>query len=187
MLISYSGPLIIFSRQRSKPRFPRHDDFMDLGISIGAALAGIFYRLNTKYLLSPPGLRPERHYWSRCFPIFRLNEAVAAYITSAVVIFSHWDYRLFRQIAVLDSPGSRRNDGRNFTAVWFDCSPRPIPCPISSLACWRCFCWLLFQSTLCHGLGAGCRCDLSMLLGKINPVTADFSLAIPQFIAPEWT
>ena len=28
---------------------------------------------------------------------------------------------------------------------------------------------------------------LSMLLGKINPVTADFSLAIPQFIAPEWT
>ena len=28
---------------------------------------------------------------------------------------------------------------------------------------------------------------LSMLLGKINPVTADFSLAIPQFIAPECT
>ena len=55
--------------------------------------------------------------------------------------------------------------------------------PISSLACWRCFAGQAFQSTLCHGLGAGCGVILSMLLGKINPVTADFSLAIPQFIA----
>ena len=28
---------------------------------------------------------------------------------------------------------------------------------------------------------------LSLMLGKINPVTTNFSLAIPQFIAPEWT
>ena len=28
---------------------------------------------------------------------------------------------------------------------------------------------------------------LSLIMGKMNPVTVDFSLAIPQFIMPEWT
>ena len=36
------------------------------------------------------------------FPNVSLNEAVAAYITSAIVIFN-WRYRLLRQITKMDS------------------------------------------------------------------------------------
>ena len=47
VLISYSGPLIIFSKRSACPCIHRYDGVMDLGISIGAAVSGIY--LSIKY------------------------------------------------------------------------------------------------------------------------------------------
>ncbi len=43
------------------------------------------------------------------------------------------------------------------------------------------------KSTLQHGLGTACRGFTQFSPRKMNPVTVDFSLAIPQWISPEWS
>ena len=50
VLISYSGPLIIFFKLLSVLMCPRYDGVMDLGISIGAAISGIYLSIKYKTL-----------------------------------------------------------------------------------------------------------------------------------------
>jgi benzoate membrane transport protein len=123
------------------------------------------------------------------FPNISLNEAVAAYITAALVILliglsGYFDKLLKwipQSIAAAMMAGILFQFGLGlFTAT--DSMPLIVfgmvlvfliskrGSPRYSMV------WVLLSGVL-----------LSVLLGKMNSVTVDFSLAIPQWISPEWT
>ena len=87
VLISYSGPLIIFFQAAQKASV---DPSMMIswiwGISIGAAVAGIFLSIKYKVPVITAWSAPGTALLVTLFPNISLNEAVAAYITAALVI-----------------------------------------------------------------------------------------------------
>ncbi|WP_180069499.1 benzoate/H(+) symporter BenE [Acinetobacter sp. YH16038] len=190
VLISYSGPLIIFFQAAQQAQVS--PDMMISwiwGISIGAALAGIFLSIKYKIPVVTAWSAPGTALLVTLFPDISLNEAVAAYITSAVVIFligitGYFDKLLSwipQEVAAGMMAGILLQFGLGlFTAT--DTMPYIVFGMLVVFLLAKRFSpryamvWVLVAGVI-----------LSMLLGKINPVTADFSLAIPQFIAPEWT
>ncbi len=83
------------------------------GISIGAAVSGIYLSIKYKTPVITAWSAPGTALLVTLFPNISLNEAVAAYITSAIVIFFNWYYRLLRQITKMDSARRRcGHDGR---------------------------------------------------------------------------
>ena len=190
VLISYSGPLIIFFQAAQQAQVS--PDMMISwiwGISIGAALAGIFLSIKYKIPVVTAWSAPGTALLVTLFPDISLNEAVAAYITSAVVIFfigitGYFDKLLSwipQEVAAGMMAGILLQFGLGlFTAT--DTMPYIVFGMLAVFLLAKRFSpryamvWVLVAGVV-----------LSMLLGKINPVTADFSLAIPQFIAPEWT
>jgi benzoate membrane transport protein len=190
VLISYSGPLIIFFQAAQQAQVS--PDMMISwiwGISIGAALAGIFLSIKYKIPVVTAWSAPGTALLVTLFPDISLNEAVAAYITSAVVIFfigitGYFDKLLSwipQEVAAGMMAGILLQFGLGlFTAT--DTMPYIVFGMLAAFLLAKRFSpryamvWVLVAGVV-----------LSMLLGKINPVTADFSLAIPQFIAPEWT
>ncbi|ENX01192.1 hypothetical protein F899_01825 [Acinetobacter sp. CIP 101934] len=190
VLISYSGPLIIFFQAAQQAQVS--PDMMISwiwGISIGAALAGIFLSIKYKIPVVTAWSAPGTALLVTLFPDISLNEAVAAYITSAVVIFfigitGYFDKLLSwipQEVAAGMMAGILLQFGLGvFTAT--DTMPYIVFGMLAVFLLAKRFSpryamvWVLIAGVV-----------LSMLLGKINPVTADFSLAIPQFIAPEWT
>ncbi|AWD71353.1 MULTISPECIES: benzoate/H(+) symporter BenE [Acinetobacter] len=190
VLISYSGPLIIFFQAAQQAQVS--PDMMISwiwGISIGAALAGIFLSIKYKIPVVTAWSAPGTALLVTLFPDISLNEAVAAYITSAVVIFfigitGYFDKLLTwipQEVAAGMMAGILLQFGLGlFTAT--DTMPYIVFGMLAVFLLAKRFSpryamvWVLVAGVV-----------LSMILGKINPVTADFSLAIPQFIAPEWT
>ena len=190
VLISYSGPLIIFFQAAQQAQVS--PDMMISwiwGISIGAALAGIFLSIKYKIPVVTAWSAPGTALLVTLFPDISLNEAVAAYITTAVVIFiigitGYFDKLLSwipQEVAAGMMAGILLQFGLGlFTAT--DTMPYIVFGMLAVFLLAKRFgpryamVWVLVAGVV-----------LSMLLGKINPVTADFSLAIPQFIAPEWT
>ena len=190
VLISYSGPLIIFFQAAQKANISTEMMISWIwGISIGAAVAGIFLSIKFKVPVVTAWSAPGTALLVTLFPDISLNEAVAAYITSAVVIFfigitGYFDKLLSwipQEVAAGMMAGILLQFGLGlFTAT--DTMPYIVFGMLAVFLLAKRFSpryamvWVLVAGVV-----------LSMLLGKINPVTADFSLAIPQFIAPEWT
>ena len=86
VLISYSGPLIIFFQAAQQAQVsPSMMISWIWGISIGAAVAGIFLSIKFKVPVITAWSAPGTALLVTLFPNISLNEAVAAYITSAVV------------------------------------------------------------------------------------------------------
>ena len=88
VLISYSGPLIIFFQAAQRAHVST--DMMVSwiwGISIGAAVSGIYLSIKYKTPVITAWSAPGTALLVTLFPNVSLNEAVAAYITSAIVIF----------------------------------------------------------------------------------------------------
>lgn len=88
VLISYSGPLIIFFQAAQKAHVST--DMMISwiwAISIGAAVTGIFLSIRFKTPVVTAWSAPGTALLVTLFPNISLNEAVAAYITAAIVIF----------------------------------------------------------------------------------------------------
>lgn len=87
VLISYSGPLIIFPSCSACPCIHRYDGVMDLGNFNYAAVSGIYLSIKYKTPVITAWSAPGTALLVTLFPNISLNEAVAAYITSAIVIF----------------------------------------------------------------------------------------------------
>ncbi|MCW8039624.1 MULTISPECIES: benzoate/H(+) symporter BenE [Acinetobacter] len=190
VLISYSGPLIIFFQAAQKANVaPNMMISWIWGISIGAAVAGIFLSIKYKTPVITAWSAPGTALLVTLFPNISLNEAVAAYITAALVILliglsGYFDKLLKwipQSIAAAMMAGILFQFGLGlFTAT--DSMPLIVfgmvlvfliskrVSPRYSMV------WVLLSGVL-----------LSVLLGKMNPVTVDFSLAIPQWISPEWS
>ncbi len=190
MLISYSGPLIIFFQAAQKANVASNMMISWIwGISIGAAVACIFLSIKYKTPVITAWSAPGTALLVTLFPNISLNEAVAAYITAALVILfiglSGYFDKLLKwippSIAAAMMAGILFQFGLGlFTAT--DSMPLIVfgmvlvfllskrVSPRYSMV------WVLLSGVL-----------LSVLLGKMNPVTVDFSLAIPQWISPEWS
>ena len=105
VLISYSGPLIIFFQAAQKAQVSTTMMISWIwGISIGAAVAGIYLSIRYKTPVITAWSAPGTALLVTLFPHISLNEAVAAYITSA------------------EMDSSRcccGHDGWDFISVWF--------------------------------------------------------------------
>lgn len=190
VLISYSGPLIIFFQAAQRAHVST--DMMVSwiwGISIGAAVSGIYLSIKYKTPVITAWSAPGTALLVALFPHVSLNEAVAAYITSAIVIFligvtGYFD-KLLKWIPQDVAAGMMTGILFQFGIGLFTASDSMPFIVFSMLIVFLIAKRLMPRYTMIWVLAAGVL--LSLILGKMNPVDVSFSLAIPQWISPEWT
>lgn len=190
VLISYSGPLIIFFQAAQRAHVST--DMMVSwiwGISIGAAVSGIYLSIKYKTPVITAWSAPGTALLVTLFPNISLNEAVAAYITSAIVIFligitGYFD-KLLKWIPQDVAAGMMAGILFQFGISLFTASDNMPLIVFSMLIVFLIAKRLMPRYTMIWVLAAGVL--LSLILGKMNPVDVSFSLAIPQWISPEWT
>lgn len=190
VLISYSGPLIIFFQAAQRAHVST-DMMMSWiwGISIGAAISGIYLSIKYKTPVITAWSAPGTALLVTLFPNVSLNEAVAAYITSAIVIFligvtGYFD-KLLKWIPQDVAAGMMAGILFQFGIGLFTASDSMPFIVFSMLIVFLIAKRLMPRYTMIWVLAAGVL--LSLILGKMNPVDVSFSLAIPQWISPEWT
>lgn len=190
VLISYSGPLIIFFQAAQKAQVSSAMMISWIwGISIGAAVAGIFLSIKYKVPIITAWSAPGTALLVTLFPHISLNEAVAAYITSAVVIFlvgitGYFD-KLLRWIPQDVAAGMMAGILFQFGLGLFTASDSMPIIVFGMLAVFLVAKRLVPRYAMVWVLV--CGVGLSLFLGKMNPVDVHFSLAIPQFIRPQWS
>jgi benzoate membrane transport protein len=190
VLISYSGPLIIFFQAAQRAHVST--DMMVSwiwGISIGAAVSGIYLSIKYKTPVITAWSAPGTALLVTLFPHVSLNEAVAAYITSAIVIFligvtGYFD-KLLKWIPQDVAAGMMAGILFQFGIGLFTASDSMPFIVFSMLIVFLIAKRLMPRYTMIWVLAAGVL--LSLILGKMNPVDVSFSLAIPEWISPEWT
>ncbi|MDC5265925.1 benzoate/H(+) symporter BenE [Acinetobacter baumannii] len=190
VLISYSGPLIIFFQAAQRAHVST--DMMVSwiwGISIGAAVSGIYLSIKYKTPVITAWSAPGTALLVTLFPNISLNEAVAAYITSAIVIFligitGYFD-KLLKWIPQDVAAGMMAGILFQFGISLFTASDSMPFIVFSMLIVFLIAKRLMPRYTMIWVLAAGVL--LSLFLGKMNPVDVSFSLAIPKWISPEWT
>lgn len=190
VLISYSGPLIIFFQAAQRAHVS--NDMMVSwiwGISIGAAISGIYLSIKYKTPVITAWSAPGTALLVTLFPNVSLNEAVAAYITSAIVIFligvtGYFD-KLLKWIPQDVAAGMMAGILFQFGIGLFTASDSMPFIVFSMLIVFLIAKRLMPRYTMIWVLAAGVL--LSLILGKMNPGDVSFSLAIPQWISPEWT
>lgn len=190
VLISYSGPLIIFFQAAQRAHVST--DMMVSwiwGISIGAAVSGIYLSIKYKTPVITAWSAPGTALLVTLFPNVSLNEAVAAYITSAIVIFligvtGYFD-KLLKWIPQGVAAGMMAGILFQFGIGLFTASDSMPFIVFSMLIVFLIAKRLMPRYTMIWVLAAGVL--LSLILGKMNPVDVSFNLAIPQWISPEWT
>lgn len=190
VLISYSGPLIIFFQAAQRAHVST--DMMVSwiwGISIGAAVSGIYLSIKYKTPVITAWSAPGTALLVTLFPHVSLNEAVAAYITSAIVIFligvtGYFD-KLLKWIPQDVAAGMMAGILFQFGIGLFTASDSMPFIVFSMLIVFLIAKRLMPRYTMIWVLAAGVL--LSLILGKMNPVDVSFNLAIPQWISPEWT
>lgn len=190
VLISYSGPLIIFFQAAQQAHVSNAMMISWIwGISIGAAVAGIYLSIKFKTPVITAWSAPGTALLVTLFPHVSLNEAVAAYITTAVVILiigitGYFD-KLLKWIPQDVAAGMMAGILFQFGLGLFT-STDTMPLIVFSMLLVFLFAkrftpryamvWVLVSGIA-----------LSLIFGKMNPVDVNFTLAIPQFIQPEWT
>ncbi|MCW1499464.1 benzoate/H(+) symporter BenE [Acinetobacter baumannii] len=190
VLISYSGPLIFFFQAAQRAHVST--DMMVSwiwGISIGAAVSGIYLSIKYKTPVITAWSAPGTALLVTLFPNISLNEAVAAYITSAIVIFligitGYFD-KLLKWIPQDVAAGMMAGILFQFGISLFTASDSMPLIVFSMLIVFLIAKRLMPRYTMIWVLAAGVL--LSLILGKMNPVDVSFNLAIPQWISPKWT
>jgi benzoate membrane transport protein len=190
VLISYSGPLIIFFQAAQKANVaPEMMISWIWGISIGAAIAGIFLSIKYKVPVVTAWSAPGTALLVTLFPNISLNEAVAAYITTAIVILiigltGYFD-KLLKWIPQSIAAGMMAGILFQFGLGLFQATDNMPFIVFGMLLVFLLskrfnprysMLWVLLTGVI-----------LSLCFGKMNPVEMQFSLAIPQWIQPEWT
>ncbi|SEM33539.1 benzoate/H(+) symporter BenE [Acinetobacter sp. DSM 11652] len=190
VLISYAGPLIIFFQAAQQAQVS--PDMMISwiwGISIGAAVAGILLSIKFKVPVITAWSAPGTALLVTLFPDISLNEAVAAYISTAVVIFiigitGYFD-KLLALIPQSVAAGMMAGILCQFGFGLFTATNTMPYIVFGMLISYLIAKRLTPRYAMLFVLAAGIF--MSLVLGKFNAVNMEFSLAIPQFIAPEWT
>ncbi|QIO09046.1 benzoate/H(+) symporter BenE [Acinetobacter lanii] len=190
VLISYSGPLIIFFQAAQKAQVSNAMMVSWIwAISIGAAIAGIFLSIKFKVPIITAWSAPGTALLVTLFPNISLNEAIGAYIASAIVIFivgitGYFD-KLLKWIPQDVAAGMMAGILFQFGLGLFTATDSMPIIVFSMLMVFLIAKRINPRYAMIWVLVAGTA--LSLIMGKMNPVDVHFSLAIPQFISPEWT
>ncbi len=190
VLISYAGPMIIFfqAAQQANVSSSMMASWI-WGSSIGAAIAGIILSIKFKTPIITAWSAPGTALLVALFPHISLNEVVAAYITSAVIIFligitGSFD-KLLNWIPQGLAAGMMAGILFQFGLGLFKATDHMPYLVFGMLICFLlakryspryAIIWVLIAGVV-----------LSFSLGQIQPIAMDFSLAIPHMIYPEWT
>ncbi|WP_122901158.1 benzoate/H(+) symporter BenE [Acinetobacter sp. B51(2017)] len=190
VLISYAGPLIIFFQAAQQAQVSQEMMISWIwAISIGAACAGIFLSIKYKVPIVTAWSAPGTALLVTLFPELSLNEAIAAYITSAVVIFligisGSFD-KLLKWIPQNIAAAMMAGILFQFGLSLFKASDSMPWIVFGMLAVFLLAKRLTPRYTMLWVLLSGVILALSF--GQINPVAVDFQLAVPQWIQPEWS
>ena len=190
VLISYAGPMIIFfqAAQQANVSSTMMASWI-WGSSIGAAITGIILSIKYKVPIITAWSAPGTALLVALFPHISLNEVVAAYITSAVIIFfigitGSFD-KLLKWIPQGVAAGMMAGILFQFGVGLFKATDSMPYVVFGMLACFLLAKRFSPRYAIIWVLLSGIT--LSFLFGKINPIPMNFSLAIPELIMPEWT
>lgn len=190
VLISYAGPLIIFFQAAQAAQVS--DAMMASwiwGVSIGAAIPGIYLSIKYKTPVITAWSAPGTALLVTLFPQMSINEAVAGYIISAIVIFivgatGYFD-KILKWIPNGIAAGMMAGILFQFGLELFKATDSMPFIVFSMLGCYLLAKRFSPRYTMIWVLL--CGVILSVLLGKMNPVHFDLAVTIPTFIAPEWS
>ena len=190
VLIAYAGPLVIFFQAAQAAQVSEAMMASWIwGISIGTAIPGIYLSIKYKAPIVTAWSAPGTVLLVTLFPQMSINEAVAAYIISAIVIFMVGATGCFDKVLqwIPNSIAAGMMAGILFQFglglfVATDTMPFII---FSMLGCYLLAKRLSPRYTMIWVLL--CGVILSLLLGKMNPVDINFTMTIPVLIWPEWS
>lgn len=190
VLISYSGPLIIFFQAAQKASVsPEMMMSWIWGISIGAAITGIYLSIQFKTPVITAWSAPGTALLVTLFPSISLNEAIGAYIIAAIAIFligiSGYFDKLLKWIPQGLAAGMMAGILFQFGLGLFKATNSMPYVVFGMLACYLVAKRYSPRYTMVWVLLAGV--SLALLLGRMNPVEMNFALALPQLITPEWS
>lgn len=190
VLISYAGPMIIFfqAAQQAGVSSTMMASWI-WGSSIGAAITGIILSIKYKVPIITAWSAPGTALLVALFPNITLNEVIAAYITSAVIIFfigvtGSFD-KLLKWIPQGVAAGMMAGILFQFGVGLFKATDSMPYVVFGMLACFLVAKRFSPRYAIIWVLLSGIA--LSFLFGEINPVPMNFALAIPELIMPEWT
>ena len=190
VLISYSGPLIIFFQAaQSAGVSPDMISSWVWGISIGAALSGIFLSWVLKVPVVTAWSAPGTALLVTLFPGLSLNEAVGAYITTAVVLFAigvtgYFD-RILKHVPKGVAAGMMGAILFQFGTNAFKSAASMPLLTFGMIAAYLVL--KRFVPRYCMILVLLVGILLAVGIGGANLSGVQLSFATPIFIAPEWT
>lgn len=190
VLISYAGPLIIFFQAAQAAQVSETMMASWIwGVSIGAAVSGIYLSIKYKTPIITAWSAPGTALLVTVFPNMSINEAIAAYIVSAIVIFlvgatGSFD-KILRWIPNGIAAGMMAGILFQFGLELFVATNTMPFIVFSMLGCYLVAKRFSPRYTMIWVLL--CGVILSVLLGKMNPVNIDLAITIPTVIWPEWT
>lgn len=190
VLISYAGPLIIFFQAAQQAQVAQEMMISWIwAISIGAACAGIFLSIKYKVPVVTAWSAPGTALLVTLFPELSLNEAIGAYITSAIVIFlvgisGSFD-KLLKWIPQHIAAAMMAGILFQFGLSLFKASDSMPWIVFGMLAVFLIAKRLTPRYTMLWVLLSGVI--LALFFGQMNPVQVHFQLAMPQWIQPEWS
>ncbi|WAI87295.1 Inner membrane protein YdcO [Psychrobacter sp. SC65A.3] len=190
VLIAYAGPLVIFFQAAQAAQVSEAMMASWIwGISIGTAIPGIYLSIKYKAPIVTAWSAPGTVLLVTLFPQMSINEAIAAYIISAIVIFMVGATGYFDKVLqwIPNSIAAGMMAGILFQFglglfVATDTMPFII---FSMLGCYLLAKRLSPRYTMIWVLL--CGVILSLLFGKMNPVDINFTMTMPVFIWPEWS
>lgn len=190
VLISYAGPLIIFFQAALAAQVSEAMMASWIwGVSIGAAVSGIYLSIKYKTPIITAWSAPGTALLVTVFPNMSINEAIAAYIVSGIVIFlvgatGSFD-KILRWIPNGIAAGMMAGILFQFGLELFVATNTMPFIVFSMLGCYLVAKRFSPRYTMIWVLL--CGVILSVLLGKMNPVDIDLAITIPTVIWPEWT
>lgn len=190
VLVSYSGPLAIFFQAGASAGIST--EMMTSwvwAISMGAAISGIILSLWLKAPVVTAWSAPGTALLVALFPELSLNEAIGAYITAAIIIFiigvSGTFDTFVRAIPKGIAAGMMAGILFQFGVGAFTAIETTPALAIGMLVSYVVFRRLFPKYTLVLLLVAGVV--LAVVLEGASLSGVRWSIAVPQFIQPEWT
>jgi benzoate membrane transport protein len=190
VLISYSGPAVIFFQAADVAHVSGEMVASWIwGISIGAAVSGIFLSWALKVPVITAWSAPGTALLVTLFPAITLNQVVGAYITAAVIIFligvsGSFD-RIMRRIPPGIAAGMMAGILFQLGVNAFKSVTTMPALTFGMVAAYAVFRRLVPRYCIVLVLVSGIT--LAMLLGDTNVSGLELTLTTPTFITPEWT
>jgi benzoate membrane transport protein len=190
VLVSYSGPLLIFY-QAAQAGHMSNDMFASWvwGISIGAALSGIYLSWKLRIPVVTAWSAPGTALLISLFPAIPMQEVVGAYITAALIILAIGVSSGFERLMALIPKGvaSGMMAGILFQ---FGLNAFKAVTTLPLLAFGMIGAYLVFKRLFpryCIVFLLLFGTALALLMGRTHFADVQLQLVMPQFIAPAWS